>query len=215
MSCQLILVRHGETDWNLQNRYQGSQDIPLNKTGLASAVALAKALAKRPLHAIYSSHLSRAQETAKVIANDRTLSVQLREELREFGFGKLEGKTGREIQELCAKELSHATTLPSTERLNYKLVPDQESGSAVLQRILPCLQQIVKNHPRETVLIVTHGGVIRTLLIHFAKLSWEQTHIPNCNGASFSSNGDSFELKEFPLEFGERSDVGQKNEDLC
>lgn len=215
MSCKLILVRHGETQWNLESRYQGAQDIPLNERGVAGAKELAKDLAPLSLHAIYSSPLSRAQQTAKIIANSRALKIELREGLRELGFGRLEGKTGKEIQELCSLELAYATKLPSTERMNYKLVPDQESGTDVLGRVLPCLHDIAGKHIGETVLIVTHGGVIRTLLIHFAQFPWEKTHIPNCNGACFVCSGESFELKDFPLEFGEKSGTWLKNEDLC
>jgi broad specificity phosphatase PhoE len=199
MRSHLILVRHGETEWNHLKRYQGSIDIPLNEAGVLGAVELAKTLASVPISAIYTSPLSRAHATAQIIAKDHALAPTTHHELREWSFGSLEGKTAQEIQELCAAELAFASSLHSTERIKHKLVPDQESGIEVVLRVLPCLQDIAKNHLGQTALVVTHGGVIRALLIHFAKLSWDQTHIPNCNGASFLSDGQSFALQDFPL----------------
>ena len=82
---QLYLVRHGETDWNAAHRIQGSTDIPLNATGRVQALATGRLLARRPWDAIYASPLSRAYETATIIAGDRARAGDRRAQLRRGG----------------------------------------------------------------------------------------------------------------------------------
>lgn len=200
--CELLLIRHGQTDWNVARRYQGSVDIPLNEEGRQQARELSRTLASMELAAIYASHLSRAKETAEIIRADRPLHVGIHNELQELHFGHLEGKTFDEVSTLCAQEIAFASKLPSTERIGYRLVPGQESGHEMLARILPVLQSIAKTHPNKRVLIVTHGGVIRTLLIHLAQLTWEETHIPNGQGALIHCKDDQLKLVSYPFAIG-------------
>ncbi|MBM4397717.1 MAG: histidine phosphatase family protein [Deltaproteobacteria bacterium] len=87
------LVRHGETDWNRENRFQGRRDVPLNDAGRAQAVKVAAALADRPLAAVRSSALSRARETAERIAEGRGIEVVVDDRLAEMDFGDWEGLT--------------------------------------------------------------------------------------------------------------------------
>src|SRR6266545_5850147 len=93
----ILLVRHGETDWNAERRVQGHSDTPLNETGRAQAVALADALEGKEIDAVYSSDLLRAHETARIVAKRRGLEVTAIRDLRERNFGTWEGLTDEEI----------------------------------------------------------------------------------------------------------------------
>ncbi len=185
--ARLHLVRHGETDWNVQKRYQGSQDIPLNERGRLQAAETAKALKDLQFAGIYSSHLKRAVETAEIIRGSRDQHIELFTQLKETCYGGLEGKTFAEIEAQYGHRFDLATHhgLSNLEKLHYKFVPDVESGYEVIQRVLPALELIAQKHLDDDVLIVTHGGVIRALLVHLANHDWSSTKIQNGQVVTF------------------------------
>lgn len=150
---ELLLVRHGETDWNREHRVQGHSDVPLNATGRAQARALAEELADTALVGIYSSDLVRARATAEAVAAARPLEVVLDPGLREKNFGSWEGLTDAEI----------AHRFPDAVRGRWG---DGESTEAVSERALAALDRIRAAHDAGSVLVVTHGGTLRTILIH-------------------------------------------------
>ncbi|PRY70468.1 putative phosphoglycerate mutase [Glaciihabitans tibetensis] len=146
----LYLVRHGETDWNRARRIQGSTDIPLNDTGRAQAATTGALLARREWDAIISSPLSRAYETASIIARETGLAAPTtRDTLVERGYGAAEGLDHREVD----------TRFPDGEE-----VPGRESRDEVMERVVPALLSIAAEHPGENVIVVSHGGVIRAVL---------------------------------------------------
>ena len=120
---KLILVRHGETDWNAQRRYQGQSDVPLNDAGQRQAAALAQRLEGVDISAIYSSDLRRARQTATAIASLHPLPVRDEPRLKEISFGRWEGLTYGEIQERWPEEMAAwfadpiRVTPPGGERL--------------------------------------------------------------------------------------------------
>jgi len=146
----LYLVRHGETDWNLARRIQGSTDIPLNDTGRAQAAAAGRLLSRRDWDAIYSSPLSRALETASIIATEIGLDAPIAvDEIVERNYGEAEGLADPELSERFPGETP---------------VPGRESREEVVARVLPALMEIAERHPDEAILVVSHGGVIRAVL---------------------------------------------------
>ena len=154
----LLLVRHGETDWNAQGRWQGQCDVPLNAQGREQARRLGERLARlwasgelAPPTCLLSSDLCRATETAQLLGTDLPLTTDIR--LRERGFGSWEGKTSAEI--------GHAPG--SSER-----APDAEPLEQVWERTLAALQSL-----QETTLIVGHGGSLRAALAYAAGLGPE------------------------------------------
>jgi broad specificity phosphatase PhoE len=149
---RILLVRHGETDWNRESRWQGQSDTPLNDTGREQARALAEELTGEPLDAVYSSDLIRAHETARVVAESRGLDVIAIRDLRERSFGSLEGLTTDEIQ----------ARHPGIE-LPWS---DGETREAMAERVLEALQRIADTHPDADVLVVSHGGPLRAVLTH-------------------------------------------------
>src|SRR5262249_13958642 len=139
-----------ETDWNLQHRWQGHTDTPLNDTGREQAQALATELAGEPIDAVFSSDLIRAHETARMVADPRGLDVTAVGDLRERSFGSLEGLTTDEIQ----------TRYPGLE-LPWS---DGETREEMAERVLAALQRIAETHPDDRVLVVSHGGPMRAVL---------------------------------------------------
>ncbi len=146
----LLLVRHGETDWNRERRWQGWADPPLNETGREQARALAEELRGAPFDAVYASDLRRAAETAEVLAGPHDVPVVLDAGLREIDVGSWSGLTHAEIAE----------RFPDGER------PDGESREQHVERVLAAVERIARAHPGERVLVVTHGGTLRALHGH-------------------------------------------------
>ena len=151
MPTTILLARHGETDWNIERRVQGHTDRPLNETGREQARALAEELAGEELDAVYSSDLSRAYETAKLVAASRGLEVRSLAALREKHFGTWEGLSDVEVLE----------RFPNARRGAWG---DGETTNEVAERVLGALRAIREAHPDGRVLVVTHGGPLRAVL---------------------------------------------------
>jgi uncharacterized phosphatase len=144
------LVRHGETDWNLSRRIQGSTDIPLNATGRAQAEATGKLLARRQWDAIISSPLSRAVETAEIIAAQVGIPLSRTvDAIVERNYGAAEGLTADEVEGRYPRGID---------------VPDRESREEVVGRVLPALLGLAEDFPSKALIVVSHGGVIRSVL---------------------------------------------------
>jgi broad specificity phosphatase PhoE len=154
----LLLVRHGETDWNADGRLQGQTDRPLSDFGRRQARQLADELADEELEAIYSSNLSRARETAEIVGERLGLPVELDADLREKDWGTWEGLT-------------------AVERDRVEFVG--ESTEAHQERTLRALRRISACHPGNgRVLVVTHGGSMRR--VQTATLGWALPVVENC-----------------------------------
>jgi uncharacterized phosphatase len=153
MATTILLVRHGETDWNVERRVQGHTDRPLNETGRAQARALADELEGTPLDAVYASDLVRAHETARIVAARRGLDVVVIPDLREREFGTWEGMTDREILD----RFPHARSGPWG---------DGETPEQMSRRVFEALRRIAETHPDGRVLVVSHGGPLRAVLRH-------------------------------------------------
>lgn len=159
-STRILAIRHGETAWNVDTRIQGHLDIPLNDTGRWQAQRLARALAARDaIHAVYSSDLQRARETAQAIAVATGTSLRTHAGLRERGFGLFEGKTYAEIEQTWPEESEH------WRRRTPDWQPPQ-GGESLLQvraRILQTLQELAAPHAGQQIVLVAHGGVMDQL----------------------------------------------------
>lgn len=159
MFKRLILVRHGQTLWNLERRFQGHTDICLSNTGIQQAYLLQKRFAAEKLDAIYSSDLRRAVDTAAIIAEPHQLEVQVCSGLREMNFGIWEGLTYLEIEKSYPVLLQTWLNNPATLE-----VPGGETFLGVKERALRILTEIIQKHPQGNLLVVTHGGIIAALI---------------------------------------------------
>jgi 2,3-bisphosphoglycerate-dependent phosphoglycerate mutase len=160
-STRILLVRHGETDWNATGRLQGHRDTPLNAAGRQQAQQAAQRLAREPIRAVYSSDLARAYETATIIGEPLGLTVVASARLRERHYGAWEGLTAAEIQARYPEQF-----VIWRARSPDFVPPQGESRSQLLTRALDELQTIARRHVREMVVVVTHGGLCYILIDH-------------------------------------------------
>jgi probable phosphoglycerate mutase len=154
----LIVIRHGETEWNREKRMQGTTDTQLSEIGRAQARALGRRLAGRAFSALYSSNLSRARDTARAIAEHTGREVVLDPRLQERRFGIFEGLLAEEIRARYPQE--HARF--ASGEADYE-VPGGESARGFTERCLGCLTEIAGRHAGEEVVVVTHGLVLDSL----------------------------------------------------
>jgi probable phosphoglycerate mutase len=160
-TTRIVLVRHGETDWNATGRIQGHNDTPLNTVGRRQARQVAQRLAHEPVRALYSSDLARAFETATIIGEPLGLTVITSPRLRERQYGAWEGLTAAEIQDRYPAQYAQWRT-----RSTDFAPPQGETISQLLTRALAELQTITHRHTREMVVVVTHGGLCYVLINH-------------------------------------------------
>jgi len=156
---KLCLVRHGQTDWNLEGRYQGQSDVPLNKNGHEQAATLAETLKGEPFTAVYSSDLMRARKTAEPVANALRMTVQIEPRLREINQGEWEGQLVDDIKARYADLWAQRKGDPASVR-----PPGGETVGEVAERVHAALDDIARLHPQGPVLIVSHGLSIATAI---------------------------------------------------
>ena len=160
MSLRLLLLRHAETDWNREGRYQGGQDVALSDTGRAQADSAARLLAARPLGAVWSSPLRRARDTAEAIAAGRGLAVRVDDAFAEMRFGEWEGLTVDEVSRRYPEEARAWRDAP-----HAAAVPGGEALAEVRARVLRGLEAVRRAHDGETVCVVAHGISSRVLIL--------------------------------------------------
>lgn len=166
-ATRIFAIRHGETPWNVDTRIQGHINIDLNETGRWQAERVGHALAEEPIHAIYSSDLKRAFDTAHAIANAparlaaRTPTpahITPHLQLRERHFGHLQGKTWQEI------ETEHAQECKLWRDRDPHWAPSGgESLTVLRERISQCVNELASQHLGEQIVLVSHGGVMDAL----------------------------------------------------
>lgn len=159
LSTRVIAVRHGETDWNADLRIQGHTDIPLNERGNWQAARLAVALAHEDVHAVYSSDLQRARATALAFAQSVGLPVLHEAGLRERQFGRFEGLTFAEIEARWPDEAQR------WRQRDPDFAPGDggEALGAFHQRSVDTCADLARRHRGQTILLVSHGGVLDCL----------------------------------------------------
>ncbi|PNH07705.1 putative phosphatase PhoE [Tetrabaena socialis] len=166
VATDICLVRHGQTSWNAERRLQGHRDPPLNDEGLRQAEELAALLQAEPFHAIYSSDLRRALQTAEALASCRPgggqAEVRARPGLRERRLGVLEGLT---LPEAAQREPAAFAILRAHDE-DACLPGGGESTRAMVARVVAELERIAAGHPGQSVLVVAHGGVLHAVHLH-------------------------------------------------
>jgi broad specificity phosphatase PhoE len=176
----LMLVRHGETEWNVQRRFQGQTDVPLSDFGKWQAELIAGRLKSQKIDALYTSDLKRARETAAAIAEFSRLEIVSEPRLRELKFGILEGMTFDEAQvqhpEMIAAWLDDFHSTP-------------EGGESIEDfhlRLVSLLEDLKRKHDEQVVLLVAHGGPLSEILRIVLGLSQEKRWYLELENASLS-----------------------------
>jgi len=193
---KIVLVRHGQTEWNVLGKYQGQSDIDLSPEGIRQAEKLASKLEVfhiEHLDAVYSSDLKRAMITAGFLAEKASCSVIARRQLRELNFGCWEGLTYQQITKQWPDEVQNFFTRP-----DLLVVPNGETFAEVQQRAMQEVYKIISEHPGQTAAIVAHGAIIRTILaavLHMPLRYIWSIRQDNTAVNIFRSNEDGFLLE--------------------
>lgn len=163
MTCTLLLIRHGETAWNREGRYQGHTDPPLSPVGQGQARRLARLCACFRIHTVFSSDLRRAMDTTVPLAAAHALPVRTDPRLRELDFGVWDGQRAEDViaSDPAIWEAWFADPITLSP-------PGGETAEVLWDRFHAALGQIVEEHHGKTVAVVTHGGPLRLLLAWLA-----------------------------------------------
>ncbi len=176
---RLLLVRHGITEFNITRRFAGYTDIDLPATGCTQAECLRDRLATEKIDFVYCSDLKRAMSTAEIALGEHQIPITTCPELREIHYGLLEGMTFQEISSRypeVAASVSHFT--PQLE------FPGGESFPGVTERVSKFTERLKEHAPTDTILIVSHGGPLRTLVCHLLGIDqqhWWQMRFDNAS----------------------------------
>jgi broad specificity phosphatase PhoE len=158
-ATRVFMVRHGATVLSAEDRFAGVTDVELSEEGREQTRRLAERLSQEKISAVYASPLGRTVETARILAAPHDLEVQTRDGFREISHGHWEGMTRRDVEKQFPEEIAE------WEKDPYTFAPvGGESGLAVTARALPALIHLVREHPGENILVVSHKATIRLLL---------------------------------------------------
>ena len=167
---KFLFVRHGETDWNVKKKIQGKTDVPLNKTGVQQAGALAAKLVEEGIKVahIYTSPQLRAVKTAEILAEALEVKCRCKEGLREMDLGLWEGKNWGDIRREYGEEYLYWNA-----HRRYTKTPEGECYNDVLKRTLEALEEI-REEETEDVLVVTHSAVVMALFCYIDEEPFEE-----------------------------------------
>lgn len=194
MPARIIFVRHGETTYNVESRYQGHTDTDLSELGRQQAAAVAERLRDEDIAAVYASDLSRASETARAIASFHDLPVRSDESLRECSFGEWETLTVTEISERYPDLYRNYLRDSVTHR-----APGGERLEQLQERVVRTVTRIAEMHPDDIVVVATHGGPIRAFFCWAFGVGLEafrRIRVDNCSLTTFSLGHDGRWLLE-------------------
>jgi broad specificity phosphatase PhoE len=188
--CTIYLARHGETKLNAENRVQGQINEPLSPNGILQAQKLKETLSPIEFNAIYSSTLSRAYKTALIIAQPTALKIKQIKELQERNYGEMDGIKLSDLPLNVTSLMKNRAKLSFSRRANLKLVPHYESDLNLFKRASSALLSLSQTHLNQTILIVSHDALMRTLLIHLGYFSYQTPiHIQNTGYIIIQSDG--------------------------
>ncbi|MDX1413710.1 MAG: histidine phosphatase family protein [Candidatus Promineifilaceae bacterium] len=159
MTTTIIFIRHGLTDWNREQRWQGHEDIPLNEEGMSQARALSRRISSWPIHALYSSDLLRASQTAAIVAVELNLKPILKKTWRERDVGRFQGLTREQIKTQYPIKYSEM-------QRGFVSPPDGENNNDLSRRAESALNELLTNHPGQQIAVVSHGAILQITLLH-------------------------------------------------
>lgn len=206
-AMRLCLVRHGETAWNAEQRMQGHKDLPLSPEGLEQAEQAGRLFVDIKAAALYSSDLQRAWQTAQPIAAALGLPITHLTALRERNYGRCEGMIRNEV---AARYPDDATAL--RERTPDYVLSGGESLNQHRQRIEECINALAEKHAGETVVVVTHGGVLDLIYRRATDTPIEKPRdfpIPNTGICWLNIAGDNWQIEQWAdtAHLGERGAI--------
>ncbi len=198
----IYIFRHGETNFNKQKRFQGWLDVPLNKEGVAQAHELARKISDMKFDCVYSSSLSRALDTAKILIADQDIKVIANDDLREWNLGDLSGKIVR------ISDMPIDTPIDFNADIIYVpfalmsnddyVLPNGESYNMFAERVCGAIKDIVNKTDGKNIAIVAHGGVAKVLIKSLTNVHWSRIGMPNAGFFKLEYDGKKFSMPEIP-----------------
>lgn len=195
METNIYLIRHGETEWNQQKRYQGTKDSPLTKKGREQALEAGKSLAKLDFNKAYVSPLKRAQDTIQVILQNRDVELNILDGLREINLGPWEGLTYKEVRETYPETHHYFKTNPVQFQLN-----GAETLEELQKRVVLELDSIFAREKNKNILVVSHGLSIKAAVAHYSNIpltEWSNFLHPE-NGSYFCLSKKDHQISVTP-----------------
>lgn len=192
--CNFYLVRHGETDKNVAGLLQGHSNSTLTEKGKDQAHLVAKALNNVHFDAVFSSDLSRAKDTADIIAQEHNIVAETTKLLRERTWGHLEGQSKKKLEQF--EEVYQK--LSEDEKRKFRGYEDIETDEELTSRYITFIREVALAYPEKNILLVSHGGAIKTFLIHIGFWSYKKVlpTFPHTAYIKFRSNGIDFFVDE-------------------
>jgi broad specificity phosphatase PhoE len=182
----IYLVRHGETDWNREQRFQGQTDIPLNQLGREQAQVIIPMMSRLKIEAIFSSTLSRAIETAQIANSDLKIEIQKDSRLRETNVGEAEGMTFDQLEQKFGSNGISRWRSYDERDLDFKYT-NGESKREMMFRIREVILEIAQNSNRQNIAVFAHGMVMRCLTFVFQQgVPWDHQVFANGSIHHFS-----------------------------
>lgn len=170
-TCKLYIIRHGQSTHNRDYITSGQVDPPLTKLGTMQATETKERLSDVVFDDVYSSDLARAIQTAEIITGKEVPKLHQLTELRERDFGRFDGKSEKMMDGLADSLREKFNSLPNEEQWRFKYAPDIESDDELSHRIVSMIEKIAQENSGKTILIASHGGAIRTMLIKLQHLN--------------------------------------------
>ena len=198
--CTIYLIRHGQTDWNLEKRIQGRNPVVLNEMGRQQARAVSRALKSVKLSAIYASDIQRALETSQIIALDHDLTVIRSKLMRERAYGKLVGERDDILTDKLRKMIDKYYAIQDPDkRWRYRPMRGHESSEDVGRRTMRFLREVAAANIGKSVAVVTHGGIIKVVLAELGWVSKDEFYkveVKNAGYVVIESDGTDFKIKD-------------------
>ena len=198
-NCTFYIVRNGETEGNVKKVFQGQTDYPLTNKGKKQAKESAVKFSGIRFDTVFSSDLMRAKKTAEIIAVEHRLIVITKKLLRERTFGRLEGKPHADYSRELKEAILKFETLSEKEKFSFKFREDIESDAEIFSRFITFLREVSLAYPGKTLLVVSHGGMMRTLLIRLGFGTYKTLYpgiVKNLAYIKLESDGVNFFIKE-------------------
>lgn len=197
--CTMYLVRHGQTESNRDQILMGHQDAPLTEEGILQAQKTGEVLKDIHFDAIFSSDLGRAHRTAEILRLERDLVIKTTNALRERNYGQWEGKNIEEFRKNFKEIYEKFRDAPYEERIKYRPTEDVESDEELNTRVITFLREMAVAYAGKTVLVVSSGGCLRTLLIHLGYFTYKNIPsgaVENAGYIKLKSDGVDFFVEE-------------------
>lgn len=198
-TCTIYIVRHGETERNVREVLNGQEDSALTAKGIEQAENVRQELKHVHFDAIYSSDLERAKKTAGIIKGGHPHDVKIEKMLTEKYCGKFEGQHRSLYKQALEKNLETMNDFSDEARWTAKPSPEVESDHEVAERFTKALKIIAKEHADKTVLVVSHGGCIRSFLVHVGQYKLQELpggSFGNCGYVKVQCDGEKFKVLE-------------------